>query len=118
MNTSRLPTAVRKLATEPAYQPKISVWPIQPTTTSSEPMVAQRRGGASAGPQRTITSKANATSAAATGQRRISTGRLQLPETSPAQITAIAASSEQRKTTASPTESGKRTHQGRGSLVS
>jgi hypothetical protein len=42
MNTSRLPTAVRKVATERTYAPKISVSPIQP------PRRARSRGSPSA----------------------------------------------------------------------
>src|SRR6478735_11929414 len=37
MNISRLPTGGRKSANDRTYQPKISVSPIQPTTTSAEP---------------------------------------------------------------------------------
>jgi hypothetical protein len=60
MNTSRLPTGVRKSATERTYQPKISVSPIQPTMTSAEPRLAQRYGRCFAGAQRTISWKGRA----------------------------------------------------------
>ena len=118
MKTSRLPTGVRKLATDRTYAPKISVSPIQPTTTSTEPRLAQRARRCFAGAQRTISSNANATSATAAGQRRIRMGMLQLPETCPAQTIAIAPSIAARKRIARPKESGKRIQNGRGSGVS
>ncbi len=85
MNTSRQPTEVRKSANDRTYQPKISVSPIQPTTTSAEPKLAQRYGRCFAGAQRTISWKATATSAMATGQRRMRSARCE-PGACPAQI--------------------------------
>jgi hypothetical protein len=118
MNTSRLPTAVRKFATERTYAPKISVSPIQPTTTSAEPRLVQRTRRCSSGPQRTISSNANAMRTTAAGQRRIRIGMLQLPETCPAQTIAIAPSTATRTRIARPHERGKRIQNGRVSGVS
>jgi hypothetical protein len=52
-NTVRLPIAVLKLATEPTHQLKPMVARIQLPTMSSEPALAHRVSGFSAGPKRT-----------------------------------------------------------------
>ena len=106
------------MATDRTYEVKIRVSPIHPTTTSTEPRLAQRARRCFAGAQRTISSKANAMSATAAGQRRIRMGRLQPPETWPAQTMAIAPSTAARKTIARANESGNRIHHGRFSVAS
>src|SRR3954453_5223586 len=87
-------------------------------TTSTEPRLAQRTRRCSAGPQRTISSNATATRAAAAGRRRIRIGMLQRPETCPAQTMAMAPSIAARTRTARPHDSGKRIQNGRESGVS